>query len=108
MTTGAKLGAKGMNLQFVEPVIIEGERVAQFQSEEIAKEIAMWQQTVIMYIVGESPSIGAITRFVGTNWNFTAKPHIYYHNDSYFMMLLTVSLSLSVLGIQILISGRRY
>ncbi|PHU07078.1 hypothetical protein BC332_23567 [Capsicum chinense] len=47
----------------------------------------MWQQTVIMYIVEESPSIGAITRFVGTNWNFAAKPHIHYHNDSYFMVL---------------------
>ncbi|PHT42746.1 hypothetical protein CQW23_16771 [Capsicum baccatum] len=54
-------GARGMNLSFVEPVIIEGERVAQIYSDEIAIEIPKWKKVVILYVVGDSSSMGAIT-----------------------------------------------
>lgn len=86
MTLGLKLGARGMNLSFVEPVIIEGERI---YSDEIAIEIPKWKKVVILYVVGDSSSMGAITRFIGTTWSFVSKPHIYYHNDGYFVMLFS-------------------
>ncbi|XP_060170803.1 uncharacterized protein LOC132601755 [Lycium barbarum] len=42
---------------------------------------------LILYVVGDSPSIGTITRFIGANWRFSYKPRIYYHNDGYFVVL---------------------
>lgn len=44
---------------------------------------------LIVYVVGTSPSIGALDRYIGTNWNYIAKPKIYYHNDDYFVVKFT-------------------
>lgn len=40
---------------------------------------------LIMYVVGDSPSLEAVSRFLG-QWAFTNKPPIYYHNDGYFVI----------------------
>ncbi|XP_075080183.1 uncharacterized protein LOC142165721 [Nicotiana tabacum] len=41
---------------------------------------------VIVYVVGETPTIAAFERFVTFQWNFIAKPSIYLHNDGYFVV----------------------
>lgn len=60
--------------------------MAQIQQSEIVEETLKWKQAIILYVVGASPSIGAINRFIATNWNFASKPTIYYHNDGYFVV----------------------
>ncbi|XP_019246473.1 PREDICTED: uncharacterized protein LOC109226128 [Nicotiana attenuata] len=39
-----------------------------------------------MYVVGDTPSIGAIERFIASQWNFVSKPKVYYHNDGFFVV----------------------
>lgn len=41
---------------------------------------------MILYVVGATPSMGSPERYIGKQWNFTAKPKIYLHNDIYFVM----------------------
>ncbi|XP_060195465.1 uncharacterized protein LOC132624755 [Lycium barbarum] len=41
---------------------------------------------MILYVVGDSPSIGAVNRFLASQWDFASKPAIYYHNDGYFVI----------------------
>ncbi|XP_070055446.1 uncharacterized protein [Nicotiana tomentosiformis] len=84
--TGKILAAKGMSLTYILPVMIDGERVVQLQVEEIAEETKKWNRALILYVVGDSPSIGAVGRIIATNWNFAAKPKVYYHNDDYFVI----------------------
>ncbi|XP_060183267.1 uncharacterized protein LOC132613254 [Lycium barbarum] len=43
-------------------------------------------QAVVLYVVGDSPSIGAIERFISTQWNFASKPRVHYHTDDYFVV----------------------
>lgn len=50
-------------------------------------ETTKWQKAIIVYIIGESPSIGAMERFIAMQWNFAAKPTVYYHNEGYFVIL---------------------
>lgn len=40
-----------------------------------------------MYIVGDNPSIGAVLRFIGTEWNNVKKPRVFLHNDGFFLIL---------------------
>lgn len=75
-----------MTLNYVEPVIKDGERVIALDKEDIDRETLKWKQALVLYVMGDSPGIGAIDRFVATNWNFASKPKIYYHNDGYFVV----------------------
>lgn len=53
------------------------------------KETEKWQNAIILYVVGNTPTIGALERFVASQWNFVAKPMIFYHNKGYFVIKFT-------------------
>nr|XP_009770224.1 PREDICTED: uncharacterized protein LOC104220956 [Nicotiana sylvestris] len=83
-----KLAAKGMDLTYIPPVIQEGEVVVQILEEDIAEEKQKWNRALIMYVVGNTPTIGAIERFVAAQWGKVRKPKVLYHSDGYFTILL--------------------
>ena len=41
---------------------------------------------MILYVVGSTPTIAAISRFIAKDWNHTRKPHVYLHDDGYFVI----------------------
>ncbi|KAG5575962.1 hypothetical protein H5410_056096 [Solanum commersonii] len=69
----------------------EGKLVVKLSEEdkEIGNEI--WSNAIILYVIGNTPSIGAIMRFITTEWNFVAKPKVYMHNDGFFVVKLNCS-----------------
>ncbi|XP_019225431.1 PREDICTED: uncharacterized protein LOC109207009 [Nicotiana attenuata] len=68
--TGNKMAARGT-------IIARGDGIGKYK----------WQKAIIVYIIGESPSVGAMERFIVVQWNFAAKPKVYYHNEGYFVIL---------------------
>ncbi|XP_060210241.1 uncharacterized protein LOC132637115 [Lycium barbarum] len=88
LVAGNKYASKGMTLTFIAPVIENGEKIVELQRAEVAKGTEKWNKAVILYVVGEDPSIGAIERFIASEWNFVSKPTIYYHNEGYFVIKL--------------------
>ncbi|XP_009767593.1 uncharacterized protein [Nicotiana sylvestris] len=86
LVVGNTFAARGMRLSFVAPVIQNGEKIVELQNEEIEKEAEKWKTSVIMYVVGVTPSIRAIERFIASQWNFVAKPKVYHHNDGFFVV----------------------
>ncbi|KAH0733560.1 hypothetical protein KY289_004748 [Solanum tuberosum] len=36
--------------------------------------------------VGAEPTIAPLERYIAANWNYIAKPKVYYHNDGYFLV----------------------
>lgn len=81
-----KLPAKGMTLQYIAYVIVEGEVIAQMQQKDNAKEVETWQNALIFYVVGNSPTIDAVERYIASNLNYVTKPKIYYHKDDDFLI----------------------
>ncbi|KAJ8555469.1 hypothetical protein K7X08_012965 [Anisodus acutangulus] len=79
--------AKGKTLQYVEPIIVDGEKVAQIQLKEVEEDTQKWKQSIVLYMMGYEPTIRAIDKFIIYNWNFATKPKIYYHNEGYFLVL---------------------
>lgn len=67
-------------------MIQNGEKIVELQQEEVEKETEKWRKAVIMYVVGDTPSIGAVERFIAFQWNFVTKPKVYYHNEGFFVV----------------------
>ncbi|XP_019239744.1 PREDICTED: uncharacterized protein LOC109219729 [Nicotiana attenuata] len=86
VVTGSKLASKGMNLRYIPPSIQEGKTIVKLEQEDIEEESAKWRMAIILYVIGDSPSIGAVERFLITQWKFGEKPQVYYHNDDYFVI----------------------
>ncbi|XP_019232866.1 PREDICTED: uncharacterized protein LOC109213514 [Nicotiana attenuata] len=75
-----------MGLTYVPPMIQNGEKIVELQQEEVEKETEKWKMAVIMYVVRDTPSIGAVERFIAFKWNFVTKPKVYYRNEGYFVV----------------------
>ncbi|KAG5620014.1 hypothetical protein H5410_005232 [Solanum commersonii] len=83
-----RMSAKGMGLNYINPIMRNGEQVIELKKEEIEKSTEEWKQALILYIVGESPTIAAIERCIALQVNTVSKPKVYYHNDGYFLVRL--------------------
>lgn len=68
-----RFGLRGMNLSFVAPIIQNGETIVELAKNEVEKETEKWRNALILYVVGNTPMIGALERFVAIQWNFVAK-----------------------------------
>lgn len=75
-----------MNLQFAAPVTKNWETLVELCNNEIELKKVEWKNALILYIVGESPSIGSLQRYIVANWNYISNLKEYYHNDEYFLV----------------------
>ncbi|XP_075076839.1 uncharacterized protein LOC142163451 [Nicotiana tabacum] len=83
---GSKLAAKGMDPRCIAPTLKKSEVIVELCKEEVEEETQKWKQALILYIVGEAPTIGVMERYIALARNFTAKPKVYFHNDGYFVV----------------------
>ncbi|XP_070026139.1 uncharacterized protein [Nicotiana sylvestris] len=77
-----------MNLKFIALTIKNGEKIVELDTDEVERETMKWKHAIVLYVVGDSPSIGVLDRFIAAEWNFVTKPKIYFHNDGYFVVKL--------------------
>lgn len=80
------LRSRGMNLTYVAPVMLKGIPTAQLRVDEIESESAKWKFAVILYVIGESPTISYLKNYLKSQCNITGNVEIYYHNDGYFVV----------------------
>lgn len=80
-----KLAARGMNLTYI-PIIVEGEKVVQILLEDVKEDENKWKNALVVYVIGTTPSIGAMKRFITSQGTYTTKPEILYHVDGYFVI----------------------
>ncbi|KAK6796709.1 hypothetical protein RDI58_004410 [Solanum bulbocastanum] len=75
-----------MNLNYIPPVIVNGEKVVEILPNDVAQDNEKWATSIVVYVVGTTPSIGAMERFIMGQGIFTNKPIILYHIDGYFVV----------------------
>ncbi|KAH0776401.1 hypothetical protein KY290_007812 [Solanum tuberosum] len=75
-----------MGLSYVAPVMKNEEKVVELNKEEVEKATEVWKQALILYVVGDSPTIAAVERYIALQVNTISKPKVYYHNDGYFLV----------------------
>lgn len=72
-------------MHFVAPTIKDGVTIFQLDRDETDKESVKWQNSMILYVVGDSPPSAALDRFITSQWSFAMKP-MFFHNDVYFVL----------------------
>ncbi|KAH0682845.1 hypothetical protein KY289_020597 [Solanum tuberosum] len=81
-----RLATRGMNLNYIPLVIVDGEKIVEILPEDVTQDDEKWAPSLVVYVVGTSPSIGAMERFIMGQGNFSTKPIILYHIDGYFVV----------------------
>lgn len=76
-----KLVVKGMTLNYVAPMMQNGEKVVKLCKDEVDLETKKWKHALILQVVGALPTIASLEWYIANQWNYIAKPTIYYHND---------------------------
>ncbi|KAH0705837.1 hypothetical protein KY285_010369 [Solanum tuberosum] len=87
--SNAGLETRGMNLNYITPVIVDGEKVVEILPEDVAQDNEKWAPSIVVYMVGTASSIGAMERFIMVQVTFSTKPIILYHIDGYFVVRFT-------------------
>ncbi|KAG5632415.1 hypothetical protein H5410_004132 [Solanum commersonii] len=82
----SRLSAKGISLTYITLAMKNGEKVIELKKDEIDKATKEWKQALILYVVGESPTIAMMERYIALQVNTVSKPKVYYHNDGYFLV----------------------
>ena len=85
-TAHSKISDKGMGLKFVSPTVIDGVSIAKFEKYEVVKMNEIWMNAVIVYVVGQNPTLTALKSYIMTNWNLGVEPQMFKHEEGYFVV----------------------
>lgn len=77
---------RGMNLGYVAPLLKDGKPTAKLSVSEIEKESAKWKNAIILYVIGEEPTIAYLKVFLKKQCGILGEFVIYYHNEGYFLV----------------------
>ncbi|XP_021837529.1 uncharacterized protein [Spinacia oleracea] len=80
------MALKGAELGFINPLVKDGRKVAQLQQKELDSMADKWQAAIVMYVVGESPTIASVKRFMAAVWSNVTQPQVFYHDEGYFIL----------------------
>ncbi|KAH0709082.1 hypothetical protein KY284_010509 [Solanum tuberosum] len=75
-----------MKLNYVAHTVRNGETIVELCKDEVELETVRWKHALILYVVGADPTIAAVERYISAQWNYIAKPKVFYHNDGYFLV----------------------
>ncbi|PHU29277.1 hypothetical protein BC332_01370 [Capsicum chinense] len=54
---------------------------------KVEEEYGKWENALIGYVVGGKPSFKEMLKFIYNIWNFVTTPHVYSHDEDYFVFL---------------------
>ncbi|XP_015168706.1 uncharacterized protein [Solanum tuberosum] len=83
---GEEVKKPWMNLNYIPPVIVDGEKVVEILPEDVSQDDEKWASSLVVYVVRITPSIGAMERCIMGQGNFSTKPIILYHIYGYFVV----------------------
>lgn len=73
-------------LSYVAPSIKQGIPTAKLVVSEIEREADKWKNAVIFYVIGDSPTITYLMKYLKTHCDVEGAFEIYYHNECYFVI----------------------
>ncbi|XP_048493457.1 uncharacterized protein LOC125494005 [Beta vulgaris subsp. vulgaris] len=75
-----------MGLMFVAPTIVEGNPTAKLDKNEIDRMNTSWENAIIVYVVGQNPTMTAMLGFIKAQWGLKSEPGVYKHDEGYFVV----------------------
>ncbi|XP_048502800.1 uncharacterized protein LOC125498608 [Beta vulgaris subsp. vulgaris] len=84
-TGQSRMGEKGMGLSFIAPVVVDGKPTAKLDKKAIDMLSEQWANALIMYVVGQNPTINAMNAYLKSQWSLSLEPTVYKHEAGYFI-----------------------
>lgn len=84
--TQSKISEKGMGLNYVTPMVVNGETVGKLDKMEVDRATESWQNALIVYVIGQNPSIMAMINYCKAQWTPKVEPKIFKHDEGYFVV----------------------
>lgn len=75
----------GVKMDFVAPEVVEGEVVIAIEEKDVASEVELSENGLILFAVGEELTVIAVTQFMSKVWNTVSLSDIFYHDEGYFI-----------------------
>lgn len=69
--------ASGVQLKYVPPINNNGQVVVKFSIDEVQDEVHMWENSVIVYVLGAKPPFVVMKAFVERKWTHLEKMELY-------------------------------
>lgn len=73
-------------MDFNTPNLVNGEIEITIEDTNVAKELELWENAVILFALGETLTMNAVRKFMEKTWNFVALPELYYNKAGYFIV----------------------
>lgn len=77
---------KGIELIFVAPTIVDGSVTAKSDKNEVEKMNEKWENVIIMYVVGQNPTITPMNAYIKAHWGLLNAPTLFKHDEGYFVI----------------------
>lgn len=77
-----------MSLNYIAPVIVNGQCITELDKAEVAKESHNWKCALIEYVIGTNPGYNGynvMMQYINQNWKEVAQPELYMHDEGYFI-----------------------
>ncbi|XP_058776403.1 uncharacterized protein LOC131650721 [Vicia villosa] len=83
---GNRVPSNGIEISYTAPDVVNGEIEVSIDTQDIASELQYWENSLVMYVIGEDLSMNAVRKFMLNMWNFISLPELYYNNEGYFII----------------------
>ncbi|XP_058776921.1 uncharacterized protein LOC131651266 [Vicia villosa] len=64
----------------------KGDFDVEIEDEDVSSKLQFWENTFVLYGLGEDLSMNVVKNFMAKTWNFVTLPDMYYHEDGYFLL----------------------
>ena len=75
-----------MGLNFVTPTVVNGENVTKLDKDDVRRATEIWQNALIVYVIGQTLSLMAIINYCKSQWAPKIDPKIFKHDEGYFVV----------------------
>lgn len=83
-TENRKAGT-GKTLNYVPPVTLDGKIVVTIVEDDLKDQSHYWKNSLISFVVGDTPYQKSMEYFVENVWNFVEKPQTLGHAARYYI-----------------------
>lgn len=79
----SSLNSKGKPLQFSSPLFREGKVVVKVDVNEVNSLNKIWNNSIVLNVVGQTSTIDSVYRYVGAAWNNVSRLKVFFHSEGY-------------------------
>ncbi|KAH0661595.1 hypothetical protein KY284_026526 [Solanum tuberosum] len=80
-----RIGTMGKTLSYIPPNIKDGRKCVEIVRDNLKEQEEYWKTDLIGFVIGDTPYLKTMEKFIQTIWKTINTPQIMLHNEGYFV-----------------------